>query len=250
MKLVFGCLGLAGLMAMGAGVQAGEACTEALPPLRESVAVNTKDLIRPGTFSIQKATRPDSFGCWLNRAWQAYQAGKLDLARRNYLTAHRLAPKDLDALLGLAAVAVRERRVQEAHGWYRRVLVLDPRNPHALAGLATLDRQGGFARAESLLRQQLKKSPKNAVLYFALGNLHARQNHWPQAQKAYFEALSRDPTNPDYAYNLAVSLDRMGKFQLARCYYQKALQEAQLRPFVFSRAAVQARLQTLGEGHG
>ncbi|HHJ40149.1 MAG: hypothetical protein AXA67_07400 [Methylothermaceae bacteria B42] len=245
MKLIFLYFGLAGLVAMGSAAQAREECAEVPSSVAESVAVDTRDLIRPGTFKIQKVTQPDWFGCWLNRAWRAYQAGELGLAHRYYLSAHRLAPKDLDALLGLAAVAARERRIEEAQSWYRRALIFDPRNPHALAGLALLTGQASSTATEAVLQQQLKKDSKNAGLHFALGNLYARQNRWPQAQKAYFSALSKDQTNPDYAYNLAVSLDQMGKFNLARRYYQKAMQEAQLRPFAFSLGEVKERLQAM-----
>ena len=71
---------------------------------------------------------------------------------------------------------------------------------------------------------------------FALGNLYARQNRWNEAQNAYFDALLRaksaggGPINPDYAYNLAVSLERINQLQAALEYYREAAE--------FSRNAI------------
>ena len=83
-------------------------------------------------------------------------------------------------------------------------------------------------------------------MQFALGNLYARQGRWPEAQQSYFRAFTAAPTNPDYAFNLAVGLDRLNQGRLAQNYYQRALALAQAAPAGFDPNAVRKRLQELG----
>jgi uncharacterized protein HemY len=87
------------------------------------------------------------------------------------------------------------------------------------AGAATADYAGTESRIKSMLAQQ----PEAANLHAALGNLYAAQSQWSLAQAAYFNASRYAPNSADYAFNLAVSLDQLGKSGLALAQYQRAL---------------------------
>jgi uncharacterized protein HemY len=100
-------------------------------------------------------------------------------------------------------------------------------------------------RTESRLKNLLNGQTQAAPLHFALGNLYARQNNWTDAQAAYFMASSSEPNNPDYLYNLAVSLDHLGKQELARDHYQRALTAQQKHPAAFSKVRLEQRLREL-----
>ena len=60
-------------------------------------------------------------------------------------------------------------------------------------------------------------------IHAALGAWYARRARWADAQQAYFDAARLDASNPDYNFNLAVSLEHMGQAPAARDYYQKSL---------------------------
>jgi cytochrome c-type biogenesis protein CcmH/NrfG len=79
---------------------------------------------------------------------------------------------------------------------------------------------------------------------FALGNLYAQQGRWPDAQQAYFRAYGAAPDNPDYAYNLAVGLDRLNQPKLASTT-TSALALAQDKAVGFDRNALRKRLHEL-----
>lgn len=66
-----------------------------------------------------------------------------------------------------------------------------------------------------------------------------------EAQQAYFQAYAADPENPDFIFNVAVSLDQLRKSKLATQYYQMALSAAEARPAGFDRAQVENRLHEL-----
>lgn len=181
----------------------------------------------------------------LQNAWSAYQAGDLAAARQQYDMALLQEPNNRDALLGSAAVAIKERNGQQAASNYVRLLELNPNDPEALSALVAL-RPGDLAQAETKLKGILRTTPESGPVLFTLGNLYAKQGRWSEAQQAYFRAFSATPTNPDYAFNLAIGLDRLNQGRLAQDYYQKALNLAQSAPAGFDPNAVRRRLAELG----
>lgn len=157
----------------------------------------------------------------LNQAYDAYQRGQLDDAQRLYTQA-AARERSVDALLGLAAIAGIRNRDEEAARLYREVLDRDPHNASAQAALLDLLGNTDRQATESRLKSLIERAP-SASLYQTLGNLYVEQNRWSDAQIAYFEAFRITPSNADYAFNLAVSLDRLQQTQAALGYYEKAL---------------------------
>lgn len=158
----------------------------------------------------------------LMQAYEALQQGDLERARDLYQQVLLAEPRNVDALLGLGAIAWKEGRIEEAGQRYQRVLELEPRNPYAQAGLIAIIGGADPQASESRLRQLIAREP-SAFLYFTLGNLYADQGQWPGAEQAYFQAYQLQPDNPDYAFNLAVGLEHIGQIRPALDYYRKAL---------------------------
>ena len=73
----------------------------------------------------------------------------------------------------------------------------------------------------------LQNSPDDTHLNFALGNVYAQQNKWKLAQQSYFNAWQHDNENADYIFNLAVSMDQLGKQKQAVDLYRDCLRKAQ-----------------------
>ena len=163
----------------------------------------------------------------LERAYEALQADQLDEAQGQYARVLRNDRNNTDALLGLATIAVRQGKLEDALTWYQRVLEADPNEPTAQAALINLRGQNDPGIAESRLKTALASQPESAALHFALGNLYARQQRWSDAQQAYFTAFTREGNNADYIFNLAVSLDHLHQHKLAAQYYQMAVNTAQ-----------------------
>jgi Tfp pilus assembly protein PilF len=184
----------------------------------------------------------------LEQAYAAYNSGDLAAARAAYLDTLRDEPANRDALLGMAAVEVRAGRFEAADGHYRRLLRADPRDADAHAGLLALrSEQVDPVQAESRLKNLLAADPDAHVLNFSLGNQFAQQGRWAEAQQSYFKAFSADPGHPDYAYNLAVSLDQLRQPKLALDYYRRALVLAQTRAASFDQALARNRVQALSQ---
>ncbi len=184
----------------------------------------------------------------LNRAWEDWQAQRLDDAQRGYEEVLRSDNRNADALLGLAAIATRQGQLDRAQDFYQRVLQSDPADVTAQAALINLRGTSDAGQSESRLQTLLAGQPDAAALHHALGNLYARQSRWSQAQEAYFQAYARDPDNADYLFNVAVSLDHLRQQRLAAQYYQMALRAAEKRPGAFDRNAAEQRLLALQSG--
>lgn len=181
----------------------------------------------------------------VGRAYQALTEGDLATARRDYEQVLKGEPKNTDALHGLAAISLRQGRPDAAEGYYLSILEADPKDASAQAGLIGLRNQADPLQSESRLKTLLAGQPDSPFLNFALGNLYARQGRWNEAQQAYFQAYSADAENPDYQFNLAVSLEQLRQSRLALQYYQGALAAAAHRPAAFDKSQAEGRIREL-----
>lgn len=193
---------------------------------------------------IRKGSSESGVSSALQQAYRALLSGDAPTATREYRNVLRQDANNRDAMLGLAALAMQKGAVNEAGAHYARLLELDPSDPEAVAGLINIQ-SGDLMQAESRLKSVLGRHPQAASLWFALGNLYARQSRWGEAQHAYFQAYGAAPSNADYAFNLAIGLDQLGQSRLAADYYGKAIELARNTPHAFSSDAARGRLAEL-----
>ena len=180
----------------------------------------------------------------LEQGYNALQLGNLDQAQQAYDRMLASDPKSLDALYGLAAIAVSRQQNGLAENYYLRILELDPRDALAHAGLSSLNGRAS-GNTESRLKTLIAEQPNVAALHFALGNLYAQDQRWRDAQQAYFLAYKNDSEAPDIVFNLAISLDQLRQNKLAAQYYAEALRLTASHPGTFNRSQAQARLREL-----
>lgn len=209
---------------------AGEA-----PKTRSSKKVQTADESFDDGFPLQPSTQrapiklitqAPSAGIdpTLLAAYQAFTLGDDVAAQRQYRQVLQNDVRNVDALLGMAAIAQRQGRDADAMGWYQKVIEIEPRNSIAQSAIVSPRAGTDVVDTESRIKNMLALQPDVANLHAALGNLYAEQNQWPLAQEAYFNASRFAPNNADYAFNLAISLDQLGKSGLALKQYQRALE--------------------------
>ena len=185
----------------------------------------------------------------LSSAYQNFIAGDAATAKSQYQKVLQQEPNNRDALLGMAAIALNQRQAEQAGSFYGRLLELDPGDPDAIAGLTSLQ-QGDPVQSESRLKKSLSQNPQAGAVLFALGNLYAQQSRWSDAQQTYFRAYTTTPGNADYAFNLAVSLDKLNQVKLAREYYQRALKLTNDSSGNFNRSDVEKRINELAASRG
>jgi len=233
-------------------VQYAKKVTKAKPPSGKQ-AVNNETArnasstnVATGAMSLRRTNKADPVGEKLDAAWLEYENGQYVEAEMLYKEVLSIEGKNRDALLGLGAIAVVEKNNSKARDIYLSLLKLDPRDPIATAAMASLHRDESSLKSdeEHMLTMQ-QKNPDAPHLNFALGNIYAQQNEWKSAQQYYFNAWQKDIDNADYIYNLAVSMDQLGKSQQAISFYKNCLDKSANRQVRFSREAVAKRVNEL-----
>ena len=241
---------------------ADEVAADGSPSEEQTLASNNVQQASNSFQSSQQPTGPINFSRaqsvneidpTLQAAYMAYQRDDLARARELYQQVIAESPLQRDALLGLAAIATRNGETSLAMELYSRLLARNPSDGVARAGLLGLRPVGGPQAQERELRRLLEDHPDVAPVAYALGNFYATQNRWNEAQRYYFNALQQAktdalagiPVNPDYAFNLAVSLERLRQPAAAENYYREAIAFAAEFPAGFDITIARNRLSRL-----
>ena len=180
----------------------------------------------------------------VKRGYEALQAGRYGEARGAYEQALKRDGALRDALIGLAWSLEGLEDHQGAQAALRRLLELYPRDAEAQAAQYLVG--GGIpGDAAARFKQLAERSERNAPLHFALGVIHAEQGRWGEARMSFERAAALEPSHPDYLYNFALSLDRLGQGPEAMRQYVKALNLSYRQPAAFNQEAVRNRLRAL-----
>ncbi len=197
-----------------------------------------------GTLELRSSSRVSERDRLLREAYDAYVAGDDARALVNYNKVLDIDPRNRNALLARAAIHVQNGDTTAAIGDYQSLLLINPKDSLAMSSLLTIANYSP-QETESQIKLLLRDEPESPHLNFALANAYGSQNRWQEAQKHYFTALQNNPEDPNYAYNLAVSLEHIAKPEVAIAYYQRALDNFDKGLATFSRDVVDQRLATL-----
>jgi len=201
-----------------------------------STVTNSINIISKSTISAKDR--------WLHEAYAAYQKGDDQLALVKYNAVLDIDPDNRNALLARAAINIQNKRIAEAIRDYRRILFVNPKDSLAMSSMIAVANYSP-EQSETQLKLMIRDEPDSHYLNFTLGNIFGAQNRWQEAQKKYFTALENNPHDPNYAYNLAVSLEHIAKPQVAIAYYELALNNYTRGLATFSKDVVDARLEIL-----
>jgi len=202
--------------------------TETEPSIaaKPSKRITPEAMPEKAEFSIYSQKQNATLDMLLQKAYQSYLSQDDEEAEKYYAKVVRINPEIRDALLGLAAVRTRLKKYGQARQAYRLVLRRYPDDKLAVTGLALLDdnqnEEQQWRKKVYSIKKQIKETPASANLHFALGSLYMRRERWKEAQKSYFEAYRYANDRPDYAYNLAISLEKINKNRSALRYYRIA----------------------------
>jgi Flp pilus assembly protein TadD len=113
--------------------------------------------------------------------------------------------------LNLGLLETKQRRAAEAETQYLTALRLNPNFVPALVNLADLDRQRGMNDdSAALLRKAMAVEPDNAEVRHSLGLALVRQKNYVEALDQLRKATELAPENARYAYVYAIALNSTG----------------------------------------
>ncbi len=183
---------------------------------------------------------------WLREAYAAYRTGDNQRALSLYNQVLKADPANRNALLARAAIQMHDGNIDAAIRDYQALLLANPMDSLAMSSLLAV---GSYSpqKTESQLKLMIREEPDSPYLNFALANAYGAQDRWLEAQRHYFTALQNNPGDPNYAYNLAVSLEHISQPSSAITYYQRALENFTNGLATFNREVVNQRLEILGK---
>lgn len=231
--------------------QSTPAETSQLGVQTEVLAEVQAEMQEPAPINITRTDNSERVDPQLTQAYTSYRANDFIGARARYQQVLREKPNNRDAMLGIAAAAIQLGDTASARESYIKLLQLDSRDVHARAGLLETMPAGDPVQLESELRGLFEAHPEVAQLSFALGNHFASQRRWSEAQQSYYDALlsakanGNGPVNPDYAFNLAVSLERLNQLRPAYTFYREALEQSEFLTPGFDIRVLRERLDAL-----
>jgi tetratricopeptide (TPR) repeat protein len=180
----------------------------------------------------------------LKDAFEAYQRGDNNAALEKYNRVLTDDPQNRNALLARAAINVQSDNNVKAIKDYQTLLIANPKDSFAMSSLISVANISP-SKSESQLKEMMRDEPLSPHLNFVLANIYGTQNRWQEAQNHYFKALENNPDDPNYAYNLAVSLEHIAKPKVAIVYYQLALANFNNGRATFNKVVVDKRVEIL-----
>ena len=161
-------------------------------------------------------------------AKRALDLGRYDSALSFYEQLYAKNPRDSRVLMGKAIALQKLGRVQNAIKAYEELLSVQPGNVKAEVSMLGLVKERFPAIALKRMLELYDKNPNDAGLNAQIGMAYAEIGNLKDAIRYLGMAISLQPNNPSYYYNLAVISDKAGDFKQAVLYYEEALSKDRL----------------------
>jgi tetratricopeptide (TPR) repeat protein len=192
-----------------------------LPPLTKTLFVGLLLCLALST-STQAATVGD--GKTRQRANEALRNGDYETAEKHFREALAKDAHDKDARLGLSFALLKQRLLQDAYDHAARVLLVDPLSSraHALLGTAILA-SGDFRNSVEEFRTSLSIQNDEALAVAGLAMIDFYENRLDASMKGLRRAVSLDPSEPDYIFDLGQAAARSENYKEAADSYEKFL---------------------------
>lgn len=176
-----------------------------------------------------------------------YAVGDFTRAGVYYDRASKIDPTAVGPKIGVARVAIHQRRFNDAIATYRGVLALVPNDPTASAGLgAALDLNDDHAGAQAVLSQALKANPGDPMLSINLG-LSLILGGNPREGANVLLDVTRYPGAPPQArQNLALAYGLLGNSEAAAEILGRDLPKASVQDNLQYYAIQRAHLSQTG----
>jgi tetratricopeptide (TPR) repeat protein len=162
---------------------------------------------------------------YLSRGSAALEQGNTVNARKDFMLARDVSPRDTYAYISLASVALTEKKTDEAVGFYENALSIESTNFNALSGLLRLyARNNETAKAHARIDQVLSAYPTNASLHYLKAQAYGFERNSGQAEVELRKTLEIDPNYLAAYSSLAALFVNTQQTDRAIVEYQKILE--------------------------
>ncbi|OMH25692.1 XrtA/PEP-CTERM system TPR-repeat protein PrsT [Motiliproteus sp. MSK22-1] len=180
---------------------------------------------------------PGNYGKRLNafilvaRGEAYFQLGRLGKARLEFADAEKVDPGNVDALLGIATVLLRQARFKESDELINRVIALSPENPAVWYTKGALYHAlSKFEESRKFYSKALEFSPGHYQAKLARAGVLMDDGNYQQAEKDLYLLYKKSPEDPQVAYLLATTLRQNGSRKKASEIMKEAKQHLEILP--------------------
>lgn len=213
----------------------GEPQQTAKAPFTIDRATSTREIFDPTTISeADQATKHEAIGVKievktpridvnyeLEKAYNALMQGQTVLAKDIYNNVLDNDSNNVLALFGLATTYHRNGEFTQARALYAKILTLDPDNRDALNNFLALVSSEVPHEALNQLEKLESKNPDFSPIPAQMAIIYQKLGNPEKAIQKMLRAVSLEPENLTYRYNLAVLMDRVGKRDEAAALYRQ-----------------------------
>ncbi len=169
--------------------------------------------------SIAVRKQPYSVNSELQRAYNAILAGDTALATLIYQDVLKNAPRNQDALFGLATLYQRLGNIPQAKEFYGTLLRINHHHKEGVNNFLALVAEESPEEALPYLGKLLASNPEFAPGYAQIAMVYQRIGRYEDARNAIARAVLLEPENLVYRYNYAVILDEQEDYRGAQQLY-------------------------------
>jgi tetratricopeptide (TPR) repeat protein len=146
-------------------------------------------------------------------------------ARADFMAARDAAPRFPSSYVNLAAVSLKENKIDEATGYFEQALAIDNTDFDALNGLIEniYTRKHRLDLAHQRIGQALSEQPNSASLHFLKGNIYGHEMNAQNAEAEFRRALEIDPDYLPAYSSLGALFGNMEQPERAIDEYRKIL---------------------------
>jgi len=159
-----------------------------------------------------------------NKGYRALRKGDFQEAEKIFRELLGKDAHDADARLGLSFALLKQRNLQGAYDNAARVIMQNPLSAraHALLGASILG-AGEFRLSVEEFRTALALDENEALAVAGLAMVDFYENRMPTALNGLRRAVSMDPEEPDFVFNLGQAAARSEKYKEAADAYERFL---------------------------
>jgi tetratricopeptide (TPR) repeat protein len=157
-----------------------------------------------------------------------YERGYLEQAEAFFRLAEKDDPGGAEPLYGLGSIYLEQQKRKEAREYFERAVKstadYPPTLPNAWNNLGILAaREGNTDEAIGFFKKALEINPDHAVALQNLGNAYRQKKDWDAASKTLLHALALNPDDAEANYGLGMVYAQLNDTARAYEYLQKAL---------------------------
>src|SRR5215211_3075314 len=159
-----------------------------------------------------------------NKGYRAVRKGDYPEAEKIFRDLLNKDAQDLEARLGLSYALLKQRSLQAAYDHAARVIMLDPLSAraHALLGSAILG-AGEFRLSVEEFKTALALNENESLAVAGLAMVDFYENRLSLALPQLRRAVSMDPDEPDFVFNLGQAAARSERYKEAADSYERFL---------------------------